>query len=51
MSADDESVASRTSIKENWADMDRETVVSSLLGSVSKVKRDRDTWCKHQETG
>ena len=35
-------VASRTSIKETCADMDHETVVSSLFVSVSKVKRDRD---------
>ena len=35
-------VASRTSIKETCADMVRETVVSSLFGSVSKGKRDRD---------
>ena len=38
--ADCDSVASRTGIKETCADMDRETVVSSLLGSVSKGKRD-----------
>ena len=42
MLADCDSVASRTSIKERCADMDRETVVSSLLGSVSKRKRHRD---------
>ena len=42
MSADHDSVASRTSIKETCADTDRETVVSSLFGSVSKGKRDRD---------
>ena len=42
VSADCDSVASRTSIKETCADMDRETVVSSLFGSVSKGKRDRD---------
>ena len=39
MSADYDSVASLTGI---CADTDRETVVSSPLGSVSKVKRDRD---------
>ena len=42
MLADCDSVASRTSIKDTCADMDRETDVSSLLGSVSKEKRDRD---------
>ena len=42
LSADYDSVANRTSIKETCADMDRETVVSSLLGSVSKEERDRD---------
>ena len=42
MLADCDSVASRTCIKETCADMDRETVVSSLRGSVSKEKRDRD---------
>ena len=42
MSADYDSVASRTSINETRADMDCETVVSSLLGSVSNGKRDRD---------
>ena len=42
MSADYDSVASRTSIKETCADMGRDTVVSSLFGSVSKGKRDRD---------
>ena len=36
------SVASRTGIKETCADMDCETVVSRLFGSVSKAKRDRD---------
>ena len=40
--ADRDSVASKTSIKETCADMDRETVVSSLFESVSKEKRDRD---------
>ena len=40
--ADRDSVVGRTSIKETCADMDRETVVSSLLGSVSKRRRDRD---------
>ena len=39
--ADCVSVASRTSIKETCADMDREPVVSSLLGFVSKEKKDR----------
>ena len=39
--ADRDSVVGRTSIKETCADMHRETVVSSLFGSVSKVKRDR----------
>ena len=34
--------AHRCSLKETCADMDRETVVSSLVGSVSKEKRDRD---------
>ena len=42
VSADYASVASRTSIKETCAEMERETVVSSLFGSVSKEKRDRD---------
>ena len=42
MLADDGSVASRAGIKETCADMDRETVASSLLGSESKGKRDRD---------
>ena len=42
MSVDYYSVASRTSIKETCADIDRETVVSSVLGSVSKENRDRD---------
>ena len=42
MSAECDFVASRTSIKETCADMDRETVVSSFFGSVSKGKRDRD---------
>ena len=40
VSADYESVSSRTGIKETCANMDRETVVSSLLGSVSNEKRD-----------
>ena len=40
--ADCDSVASWTSIKETCAEMDRETVVSSLFESVSKGKRDRD---------
>ena len=40
--ADCDSVASRASIMETCADMNRETVVSSVLGSVSKGKRDRD---------
>ena len=35
-------VASRSSIKETCADVDRGTFVSSLFGSVSKRKRDRD---------
>ena len=35
-------VASRSSVKETCADMDRETGVSSLLGSASQEKRDRD---------
>ena len=35
--ADNDSVASRTRIKETCADMDRETVVSSLFEAVSKV--------------
>ena len=39
---DYDAVASRTCIKETCADMDRETVPSSLFGSVSKGKRDRD---------
>ena len=42
LSADYDSVASRSGIKETCADMDRETVVSSLFESVSKEKRDRD---------
>ena len=42
VSADHDSVASGTSIKETCADMDRETVVSCVFGSVSKGKRDRD---------
>ena len=42
MLVDCDSVASRTGIKANCADTDRETVVSSLLVSVSKVKRDGD---------
>ena len=42
MLADCGSVACRTGIKEICADMDRDTVVSSLLGSVSKGTRDRD---------
>ena len=42
MLADSDSVVGSTSIKETCADMDRETVVSSLFGSVSKGKRDRD---------
>ena len=40
LSADYDSVASRTSIKETCVDMDNETVVSSIFESV--VKRDRD---------
>ena len=40
--ADFDSVACRTGIKETCADMDRETVVSSLFGSISKGTRDRD---------
>ena len=40
--ADYESVDSRNGIRETCANMDRETVVSSLFGSVSKEKRDRD---------
>ena len=40
--ADFHSVDSRTSIRETCADMDREAVVSTLFGSVSKEKRDRD---------
>ena len=42
VSADYDSVACLTSIKETCADMDRETVVSILFESVSKEKRDRD---------
>ena len=42
VSADYDSVASRTGIKETCADMDRETVVSRLFGSASKGERDRD---------
>ena len=42
MGADGDSLPSRTSIKETCADIDRETVLSSLLGSTSKGKRDRD---------
>ena len=41
MLVDNDSVASRTGIKETCADMHREKVVSSLLGSMSKGKRDR----------
>ena len=41
VSADYDSVASGTSIKETCADMDRETVVSSLFGYVSKEKSTR----------
>ena len=37
-----DSVDSRTCNTEICADTDRETVVSTLVGSVSKVKRDRD---------
>ena len=37
-----DSVASRAGIKGTCADMDRESVVSSLFGSMSKEKRDRD---------
>ena len=40
--ADYESVDSRNGIRETCANMDSETVVSSLYGSVSKEKRDRD---------
>ena len=40
--ADYDSVACRTGIKETCADMDRQTVVSSLFESVSKETRDRD---------
>ena len=47
--ADCDSVASRTSIKETCADMDRETVVSSLFGSVSKGKRSRPERCENIE--
>ena len=42
LSVDYDAVASRTCIKETCADMDRETVPSSLFGSVSQGKRDRD---------
>ena len=55
LSADFDSVACRTSIRETCADTDRETVVSSLFGSVSKGKRDRDqhdclkVWTKKQQ--
>ena len=47
-----DSLPSRISIKETCADIDRETVVSSLLGSMSRgseivIK----TLCKHRETG
>ena len=42
MGADSVSLPSGTCIKETCADMDRETVVSSLLRSMSKEKRDRD---------
>ena len=42
MFADRDSVVGRTSIKETCADMDRETVISSLFESVSREKRDRD---------
>ena len=40
--AESDSLPCRTSIKETCVDIDRETVVSSLLGSLSKAKRDRD---------
>ena len=40
--ADRDSVVGRTSIKETCADMERETVFSSLVESVSREKRDRD---------
>ena len=40
--ADYESVDSRNSIRETGADLDRETVVSTLFRSESKGKRDRD---------
>ena len=42
MGAESDSLPSRSSIKETCADINRETVVSSLLGSLSKAKRDRD---------
>ena len=42
MLADYDSVDSRTSTRETCADIDRETVVSILFGSVSNWKRDRD---------
>ena len=40
--ADRDSVVGRTGIKETCADMDRDTVVSSLFEPLSKGKRDRD---------
>ena len=49
MSADYDSVASRTSIKETCADMDRETVVSRLFGSVKGEDRSRPGRCANIE--
>ena len=40
--ADHESVASRNGIPETGANLDRESVVSSLFRSESRGKRDRD---------
>ena len=46
--ADYHCVARRTGIKETCADVDRETVVSSLFGSVSRGREiETKTLCKH----
>ena len=49
LSADYDSVASRTNIKETCADMDRETVVSSLFESVSKERKTRLKRCANAD--
>ena len=52
MGADSDSLPGRTSIKETCADIDRETVVSSLFGSMSRRREIViKTLCKHRETG